>query len=206
MRYHSNCIEVYRRTAAIYDKTDKENYRLIIILPNICKVYQSFIYDQMYPLFDQMFLKLQCSFRKGFNAEQSLIHMTEKLRKYLDTGDHGIVLLTDLSKIFDCIYHHLLVGKLNACVANKNSLYFFASYLQRRKQITKVNFPSSNFDYIFSGVPQDPILDPLFFNIYICSLFLGIGDSDIASYADNKTSCTFSSELEVSMKNSEIIQ
>ena len=38
------------------DKTDKENYRAISILPNLGK--------------DQIFSKLQCGFRKGFSAEQ----------------------------------------------------------------------------------------------------------------------------------------
>ena len=37
------------------DKTDKENYRLISILPNLSKVYERVMYDQMYPFFDQIF-------------------------------------------------------------------------------------------------------------------------------------------------------
>ena len=73
------------------DKTDKENYRPISILPNLSKVYERLMYDQMYPFFDQIFLKLQCSFRKGFTAVfvkvlTCLIHMIEKWQKYLDTG------------------------------------------------------------------------------------------------------------------------
>ena len=55
----------------------------------------------------------------------------------------------------------------------------------------------SSFDEIFSGVPQGSILGPSLFNIYICDLFFGIGDLDIASYADDKTPYTFSSELDV---------
>ena len=82
------------------DKTDKENYRPIIILPNLSKVYERPMYDQMYPLFDQIFSKLQCGFRKGFNAGRCLMHVIEKWRKYLDTGDHGSAALTDLSKAF----------------------------------------------------------------------------------------------------------
>ena len=34
------------------DKTDKENYRSINILPNLSKVYEMLMYDQMYPFFD----------------------------------------------------------------------------------------------------------------------------------------------------------
>ena len=80
------------------DKTDKENYRPITILLNLSKVYERSIYDQVYPFFDKTFWKLQCGFRKGFNAEHCLIHMIEKWGKYLGTDGHGSALLTNLSK------------------------------------------------------------------------------------------------------------
>ena len=82
------------------------------------------MYDQMYPFFDQIFSKLQCGFRKGFSAEQCLIHMIEKWRTYLDAGGHGSALLTDFSKAFDCIDHQLLIAKLNAYGVDTNSLTF----------------------------------------------------------------------------------
>ena len=114
-------------------KTDKENYRPISILPNLSKVYERLIYDKMYHFHDQTFSKLQCGFRKDFSTEQCLIHMNEKQQKYLDTGGYSSVLLTDLSKTFDCIDHHLLIAKLNAYGVDTNSLYFLVSYLEKMK-------------------------------------------------------------------------
>ena len=164
----------------------------------------------MYPFFDQIFLKLQCSFRKGFTAVSvkvltCLIHMIEKWRKYLDTGGWGNALLTDLSKAFDFVDHQLLIAKLNAHSADTNSLCFLVSYLDKRKQRTKVNGSYNNFDYIFSGVPEGFILGTLLFNIDICALFFffGIGDLYIASYADDNTPYTFSSELDVALKKTQ---
>ena len=40
------------------DKTDKENYKPISILPTLSNVYERFIYNKMYPYFDKRFLKL----------------------------------------------------------------------------------------------------------------------------------------------------
>ena len=71
------------------------------------------------------------------------------------------------------------------------------AFLEKRKQRTRVNGCYSNFDDIFSGVPQGSILGPLLFNTYICDLFYGFGDLDIASYADDNTPYTLSSELDV---------
>ena len=94
----------------------------------------------------------------------------------------------------------MLIAKLNAYGIDTNSLYFLASYLEKRKQRTKVNGSYSNFDDIFSGVPQGSILGPLLFYMYICDLFFGSGDFDIASYADNNMPYTFSSELDLALK------
>ena len=143
---------------------------------------------------------MQCGFRKGFRAEQCLIHIIEKWRKYLDTGGHGSALLTDLYKAFDCINHQLLIAKLNAYGVYTNSRYILASYLVKTKQRTKVNGSYSNFDGTFSGVPQGSKLDRLLFNIYICDLIFGIGDLNIASYAGDITPYTFSSELDLALK------
>ena len=59
------------------DKTDK-NYRPISILPNLSKVYERLMYNQIYPYFDSVFSKFQCGFRKGFNAQHCLLTMVEK--------------------------------------------------------------------------------------------------------------------------------
>ena len=72
MFYLSNCYGICR-IAPIHkkdDKTDKESYQPISILPNLSKVYERLMYNQIYPYFRKtMFSKFQCAFRKGFNAQ-----------------------------------------------------------------------------------------------------------------------------------------
>ena len=59
------------------------------------------------------------------------------------------ILLTDLTKAFDCISHELLIAKLNAYGFSKNALDLVYDYLSERKQRAKVieSFISSQVGY-----------------------------------------------------------
>ena len=59
-------------------KTSKDNYRPISILPNISKIYERCLYNQMQTYFDNLLSKYQCGFGKGFNAQHCLVSMIEK--------------------------------------------------------------------------------------------------------------------------------
>ena len=131
--------------------------------------------------------KQQCGFKKDFNAQHSLLKLLEKWRQSLDQGLEFGVLLTDLSKAFDCLSHELLAARLSAYGVHISAVRFIYDYLSNRKQRTKIeNHYSSWRDLIF-GVPQGSILGPLLFNIYLCDLFMFTDNIDIASYADDTT-------------------
>ena len=120
----------------------------------------------------------------------SLPLMVEKLKKSLDNSRVGGILLTNLSKAFDCLRHNLLIAKLAAYGFAQTSLCLIFSYLPDRAQRTKINNDYSSYTNIKYGIPQGSILDPLLFNINICVLFLWDCKCDIASYADDNNPCT----------------
>ena len=120
------------------DKSDIENYRPISILPTLSKIYERCMYDQMYKYFDQILSKYQRCFPQGYNTQHCLLMMVEKWKEALDKGGLGGALLTDLSKAFDCIKHDLLIAKLAAYGFDSHSLSFVFSYLNERKQKTKI--------------------------------------------------------------------
>ena len=112
--------------------------------------------------------------------------MAEKCREVLDKSGHAGILLTDLSKAFDCINHELLIAKLHAYGFSLESLTFIQSYLSNRIQKVKINSSFSEYSNVESAMPGS-IFGPLFFNIFICDLFLDDIDIDIANYADDTT-------------------
>ena len=90
-------------------------------------------------------------------------------------------------KSLNCIKQGLLLAKPAAYAFDYQSLRTMGSFLSNRQQGTKINNAfNRNFSEIIYGVPQESILCPLLFNIYMCDMFFNIIECDIASYADNK--------------------
>ena len=83
------------------NRSEKDNYRPVSILPNLSKVFERCVYNQIAKFFDKILPKHQCGFRKS--ARRSLIVLLEKWKESLDQGHVFGALLTDLPKAFDCL-------------------------------------------------------------------------------------------------------
>ena len=90
-----------------------------------------------------------CGFRKGQSTQHSLLFMLESLRKSLDKGLFTGILLTDLSKAFDCISHELLIAKLHAYGFSTLALKLINDYLCNRYQRTKIGNKFSTWVELF---------------------------------------------------------
>ena len=122
--------------------------------------------------------------------------MTGKWRECFDKGGVSGTILTDFSKIFDCILHDVLIAKITAYGFDYQSLRIMESFLSNRQQRTKINNAFSRYSEIIYGVPQGSILGPLLFNIYICDIFFDILECDIASHAEDNTAYNFDFNLD----------
>ena len=66
-----------------FSKRMTKPIRPISILPNLSKICERFMQNQLYAFLNQIFSKYQSRFRKGFNAQQFLMTMIEKWRSSL---------------------------------------------------------------------------------------------------------------------------
>ena len=96
------------------ERYSKDNYRPVSILPNVSKIFERCMFRQINEYMDVFLSKHQCGFRKGYSTQQCLLAMLEKWRSAVDNKKVFGVLLTGLSKAFDCLSHELLLAKLHA--------------------------------------------------------------------------------------------
>ena len=62
-------------------KSDETIYRPVSILPNISKMYDKIIYNQLYEYFHDKLFPSQTGFRKGYSSQHSLLAITEKFKE-----------------------------------------------------------------------------------------------------------------------------
>ena len=179
----SDIVPVFKKL----DPTYKTNFRPISVLPLLSKVFEKIMHDQLYEHAETFLNKLLCGFRKAHPRQHALFRILQKWEKELDPS--GIVgsILMDLSKVYDCLPHDLIIAKLEAYGLNTNSLRFIFDYLSCRKQRTKVGSTYSNCSELLRGIPQGSILAPLLFNIFINDIFFFIEKSEICNFADENT-------------------
>ena len=104
------------------------------------------------------------------------------MEKSIDNSStFGVLLLTNLLKAYNCLPHELLIPKLDAYGFDKSSLKLIYSYLSNRKQRVQVKDRYNSWSKILFGVPQESILGPLLFNVFICNMFYFLVDFDIAN-------------------------
>ena len=135
------------------NKSLKENYRPVSILPILSKVFERSMFKQMSSFFDDIFSKYQYGFRKCFSTQRWLLALLEKWKRSIDRGKVFGVLLTDLSKAFDCLNHDLLISKLSAYGFSLPTLRLIHDYLLNRKQRTRINNSYNTWVEMLFGVP-----------------------------------------------------
>ena len=111
-------------------RNQKTNCKPISMLRVILKIFENFVCRQLLNYFDNIPSKFQCGFRKAYSPQDSLLLMIGKWKKIVDVNKIFEEIPTDLLKAFDCIFHDLLIGNLNAYILSLPATKLTMDYIQ----------------------------------------------------------------------------
>ena len=180
------------------------------MLPICGKVFEPLIFNNLFNYFieNNLLSPHQSNFIPGDSCIQQFISITHEIYNALDCNPslklRGVFL--DIFKAFDKVWHDGLIYKLKRNGINGDLLRLIENLLSDRYQRVVLNGQTSNWNKIKAGVPQESILGPLFFLIYIndlpselrCSAKLFADDTSLLSAVDNvnETTTNLNKDLE----------
>ena len=146
---------------------------------------------------NKILYKYQFGFRKTHSTNLALLEVTEQIYANLNVNNYGLGIYLDFQKAFDTVNHNILLHKLNHYGIRGNVLNWFKSYLTDRKQFTFVNGTESTTSQINCGVPQESVLGPLLFLIYVNDIQNAFINATPKLFADDINIFLFHADLKI---------
>ena len=148
------------------DKCMVGNYGPICVLPVFSIVLEKLMHKRLVSfLVDKcnVIKTNQYGFRENYATYMTLLTMLDQISQAIDNNKYASGLLTDFSKVFNTIEHHILLQKLATYNIIGNALKWLSSYLSERTHCVSpgdIRSIRSNFSTIRCGVPQLSVLVP----------------------------------------------
>ena len=140
-------------------------------------------------------------FNVPYLTSHSLIHLTDAIRKQLDSKNCAWKIFFDLQTAFwYSIPWHSYPLKLNHDGVRGVANNWFSSDLEIRSQYVSINDFTSNLEYIRCGIPQGSILAALLLSIYINDLNCAIRYCSIPHFVDDTNLLNYKSSVELMNK------
>ena len=169
------------------DKVLPVSYRPISLLNGLSKVLEKVILKRYTPFQRFAIQNEQFGFRPDHSTAKQLVRLADHVTKGFNMSKRTGMVLLDIEKAFDTVWHDGLIHKLHATGVPLYIIDILRSYLSDRQFIVCVSDGRSTARPVPAGVPQGSVLAPQLFSHFISDLPVP-RKCDIALYADD-TAC-----------------
>lgn len=162
------------------------SYRPISLLSSLDKLFEKVIYNRITEFTENNNIINSKQF--GFRKEHSTVHQIKRVVNIIENNkalrlSTGVVLL-DVEKAFDSVWHDGMIYKLNNLHFPKYIQKIIQSFLKDRSFSVCIENTSSTMRKIPAGLPQGSVLSPLLYSIYTSDINIK-RIHDAAFYADD---------------------
>ena len=136
-------------------------------------------------MLDYVLYEKQFGFQNQHSTNHALIEITEKLKQGCDSGKFTCGVFLDFQNTFDTVNHDILLKKLDYYGICYKSNKWLRPFIEDRKQYTTINNARSTDKAISIGVPQESILGPILFILFINRFHKAIEFFKVHHFADD---------------------
>lgn len=167
-RYYPRSLKIGQVTPIFKSgkRIDVSNYRGVNVLPNIAKLFERIINDQLKLIIFPHIKKTQHGFVPDRNIETNLMELSVRIHEAFEQNAQLDEFYADIGKAFDSVKVKLLIIKLAKFPISNDFLMWIASYLADRMQYVRIGGTNSKLFFVSSGVGQGTVLGPIFFVVF----------------------------------------
>ena len=169
------------------NKNDVGNYRPVSLLPIPGKIIERVVHANLSKFLNrnEVITDKKGGFRKGFSTMSSIADLTDDFFSGINKGLTTLAVFIDLRKAFDTVDHNILARKLRHYGIREANLVWCKNYLSQRLQKTLANGQLSEGEPVRCGVPQESVLGPMFFILYVNDMLNSVVHAKVQLYADD---------------------
>nr|CAH7762214.1 unnamed protein product [Callosobruchus chinensis] len=168
------------------DLSKPESYRSITLLNRMSKIAEKIILKRVCNDIDKIIPEHQHRFKSGKGTQTQLFRTVNVITDAMGQGHHVAAITTDLSNAFDSINHGALIFKLQQANIPYNTTKIIENYLKDRHICGKNDHAQTLPRIQHFGVPQDSVLGPRLWNLYVSDLPTNhIAGETMSQYADD---------------------